>query len=63
MAIRNTVFEKRESHLVTCKSDPSNMQVDYCFFMRDQRKFFERQKPYLMKSVSPKINYLCVTLR
>ena len=63
MAVRNTVFKKRESHLVTCKSDPSNMQVDYCFFYERSKEVFERQKPYLMKSVSPKINYLCVTLR
>ena len=33
-----TLFGKRASHLVTYKSVPSNIQVDYCLVNRNQKK-------------------------
>ena len=44
MKVGNRHFKKRQSHLVTCESGPSETKVDYCFVKRDQRKFVKSIK-------------------
>ena len=51
LAVGNTRFKKAASHIISYESRASNTQVKYCLVRRNQRKFLEDLKSYLVRSV------------
>ena len=44
MTVWYTLFQEKESHLVTYESGPANIQVGYCLVRKDLTKFVTNMK-------------------
>ena len=59
----NTLFKKRESHLVTYEFCPSKTQADYCLVKIDQKNFLKAMKVNLSGECMIQLRHWYVNLR
>ena len=59
----DTLFKKKEIHLVTYKSGQTKTEVDYYLVGRDQRRYFKDIKVLRVEETSSNIKHWYMTLR